>query len=169
MQIYIRGANRLASIIGTKLYRYGHQLTMGVDKDYVPTEECFGQAVKEGSVVLWKIEGRLVTYDEIDPFCVNILVGEEKRFLKEYLPDIFIDASFKEEVDYTLHLAPIVIGIGKGICAATDVHFVIDTRKESAGEALYSGSLSENGEGLTDQDYEKIADGVLDAIMRVSD
>lgn len=151
--VLIKGAGDLASAVACTLVRAGFRVVM----TEIPQPTCvrrkvaFAEAVYTGETVVAGVRGRLVNdfmtaLKLADGGEVAVIVDPEGRILKEYRPLIFIDAAMiKENRGTKITDADIVIALGPGFDAGSDVHAVIEThRGRDLGKPIYNGKALEN-------------------------
>ena len=72
---------------------------------------------------------------------VPVLVDPEGECLKEYCPDVLIDAIIaKQNLGTSRNMAPLTVALGPGFCAGKDVDVVIETsRGHNLGRIIREG------------------------------
>ncbi len=73
---------------------------------------------------------------------IPVLIDPEGKCIKEILPFIVVDAIMaKRNIGTNLGMAPLVIGVGPGFTAGSDVHAVVETKRgHYLGRVYYEGS-----------------------------
>ena len=162
MKILIKGAGDLATGIAVRLFRCGYDILM--TEIAVPTTVrrtvAFSRAVYDGHCEVEGIEGVLVKVSEqnekdrqlqqIEQLQADrkiaVIVDEKTGILKEYQPDVLVDAILaKKNLGTHITDAPLVIGVGPGFTAGVDVHAVIETKRgHDLGRVIYEGSAIPN-------------------------
>jgi len=106
----------------------------------------FAEAVFQGSQT---VEGAVAELSRDDGVAgvlargrIAVVVDPESEIRKSFAPDVVVDAILaKKNLGTTRSFAPVVIGLGPGFTAGSDVHAVIETmRGHELGRVLYEGS-----------------------------
>jgi xanthine dehydrogenase accessory factor len=152
LTIIIRGAGDLASGVACRLHRAGFSRLLMTEIERplaVRRMVCFCEAVYEGG---WSVEGiqsfKIASLAEAGKLweegVIPILVDPENNSRHTLKPDIVIDAIMaKKNIGTRITDAPLVIGLGPGFIAGTDVHYVIETnRGHDMGRLIQNGSAS---------------------------
>ncbi|HKM22715.1 MAG TPA: selenium-dependent molybdenum cofactor biosynthesis protein YqeB [Lachnospiraceae bacterium] len=160
MKILIKGAGDLATGIAVRLFRCGYNILM--TDIAVPTTVrrtvAFSRAVYDGHCEVEGIEGVLANeqqeaerqLQQIEQLQadrkISVIVDEKTDILKDYQPDVLVDAILAKKNRGTLITdAPLVIGVGPGFTAGVDVHAVIETKRgHDLGRVIYEGSAIPN-------------------------
>lgn len=153
MKVLIKGAGDLATGIGCRLHRCGFCVVM--TELAVPTTVrrtvAFSRAVYEGTAQVEDVMGVLChTISEINNTISNdqvgVIVDEGCEILKEWKPDILVDAILaKKNLGTRIGDAPMVIGVGPGFSAGEDCHLVVETKRgHDLGRCIYKGSAFPN-------------------------
>jgi xanthine dehydrogenase accessory factor len=73
---------------------------------------------------------------------VPILIDPKATSLKKFKPFILIDARLlKRNIDTSINMAPIVIGLGPGFTVGENCHAAVETKRgENIGQVIYKGS-----------------------------
>jgi len=147
--VLIRGAGDLATGVAHRLWRSGFQvcLTELPHPLAIRRAVCFSEAIHDGEKTVEDVTAkRLVDVEAIHPTWkkgkIPILVdpkAEVKRFLR---PHVLVDAILaKKNLGTAMGDAQLVIGLGPGFSAGTDVHIVIETnRGHDLGRIIRAGS-----------------------------
>lgn len=149
MRILIKGAGDLATGIAVMLYREGHDIVMTEIEVPLTVRRtvAFSRAVYEGEAIVEGIRGvKTDSGDGAEKIIagrqIAVIVDEKAKILKEYHPDVLVDAVMaKKNLGTDIADAPCVIGVGPGFTAGEDCHCVIETvRGESMGNLIFDGS-----------------------------
>ena len=184
-KVWIRGAGDLATGIALRLYRSGFDIVMSDIS--VPTTVrrtvAFSPAVYEGEASVEGITGKLCeNISMIDSVmelgCIPVIVDPSGEIMKEYKPDIIVDAIIaKTNIGTKITDADIVIGVGPGFEAGVDCHAVVETKRgHNLGRVLWSGSAYPNtgvpgniGGYTVERIIRATADGVFKAKVNIGD
>ncbi len=151
--VVIRGGGDLASGIAYRLLKSGfHIVLLELEKPiHVRRLVSYAQAVYDGEVT---VEGvRAVKAGNISHLQtllaeghIPVLIDERGETLPRLKPHIVVDAILaKRNTGTRKDMAPIVIGVGPGFEAGTDVDAVIETnRGHFLGRVIWSGRAQEN-------------------------
>lgn len=183
MKILIKGAGDLATGIAVRLVNAGYSCVM--TETEVPTTVrrtvAFSRAVYEKEAEVEGIKAVLVNgLEEVEQALANgnvaVIVDEKAEILKEYKPDILIDAIIaKRNTGTTIEDAGLVIGVGPGFEAKKDCHAVIETKRgHYLGRVLYEGSAIPNtgipgniGGFTTERIIRATAEGVFEPVAKI--
>lgn len=184
-KIWIRGAGDLATGIALRLYRSGFDIVMS--DIAVPTTVrrtvAFSPVVYTGEASVEGITGKLCeNISMIDTVmesgCIPVIVDPSGEIMKEYKPDIIVDAIIaKTNIGTKITDADIVIGVGPGFEAGVDCHAVVETKRgHNLGRVLWSGSAYPNtgvpgniGGYTVERIIRATADGVFKAKVNIGD
>lgn len=184
-KIWIRGAGDLATGIALRLYRSGFDIIMS--DIAVPTTVrrtvAFSPAVYTGETQVEGITGKLcenisMIDTVIESGCIPVVVDPSGEIMKEYKPDIIVDAIIaKTNIGTKITDADIVIGVGPGFEAGVDCHAVVETKRgHNLGRVIWSGSAYPNtgvpgniGGYTVERIIRATADGVLSAKVNIGD
>lgn len=184
-KIWIRGAGDLATGIALRLYRSGFDIVMS--DIAVPTTVrrtvAFSPAVYTGETSVEGITGKLcenisMIDTVIESGCIPVIVDPSGEIMKEYKPDIIVDAIIaKTNIGTKITDADIVIGVGPGFEAGVDCHAVVETKRgHNLGRVLWSGSAYPNtgvpgniGGYTVERIIRATADGVFKAKVNIGD
>ena len=184
-KIWIRGAGDLATGIALRLYRSGFDIVMS--DIAVPTTVrrtvAFSPAVYAGETSVEGITGKLCeNISMIDTVmesgCIPIVVDPSGEIMKEYKPDIIVDAIIaKTNIGTKITDADIVIGVGPGFEAGVDCHAVVETKRgHNLGRVIWSGSAYPNtgvpgniGGYTVERIIRATVDGVFKAKVSIGD
>jgi len=184
-KIWIRGAGDLATGIALRLYRSGFDIVMS--DIAVPTTVrrtvAFSPAVYTGETSVEGITGKLcenisMIDSVMESGCIPVIVDPSGEIMKEYKPDIIVDAIIaKTNIGTKITDADIVIGVGPGFEAGVDCHAVVETKRgHNLGRVLWSGSAYPNtgvpgniGGYTVERIIRATADGVFRAKVNIGD
>ena len=184
-KIWIRGAGDLATGIALRLYRSGFDIVMS--DIAVPTTVrrtvAFSPAVYTGETSVEGITGKICeNISMIDTVmesgCIPVVVDPSGEIMKEYKPDIIVDAIIaKTNIGTKITDADIVIGVGPGFEAGVDCHAVVETKRgHNLGRVIWSGSAYPNtgvpgniGGYTVERIIRATADGVFRAKVNIGD
>lgn len=184
-RIWIRGAGDLATGIALRLYRSGFDIVMS--DIAVPTTVrrtvAFSPAVYAGEASVEGITGKFCeNISMIDTVmesgCIPVVVDPSGEIMKEYKPDIIVDAIIaKTNIGTKITDADIVIGVGPGFEAGVDCHAVVETKRgHNLGRVIWSGSAYPNtgvpgniGGYTVERIIRATADGVFKAKVNIGD
>ena len=184
-KVWIRGAGDLATGIGAKFFRAGFDVIMS--DIAVPTTVrrtvAFSPAIYEGEQIVEGIKAKLCKdISEVDTVlksnCVAVIVDESGDIMREYKPDIIIDAIIaKKNIGTKKNDASIVIGVGPGFEADVDCHAVVETKRgHNLGRVLWNGSAYPNtgvpgniGGYTVERIIRATADGTFKAAVHIGD
>ena len=184
-KIWIRGAGDLATGIALRLYRSGFDIIMSDIP--VPTTVrrtvAFSPAVYTGETQVEGITGKLcenisMIDSVMESGCIPVIVDPSGEIMKEYKPDIIVDAIIaKTNIGTKITDADIVIGVGPGFEAGVDCHAVVETKRgHNLGRVLWSGSAYPNtgvpgniGGYTVERIIRATADGVFRAKVNIGD
>ena len=184
-KIWIRGAGDLATGIALRLYRSGFDIIMS--DIAVPTTVrrtvAFSPAVYTGETQVEGITGKLcenisMIDTVIESGCIPVVVDPSGEIMKEYKPDIIVDAIIaKTNIGTKITDADIVIGVGPGFEAGVDCNAVVETKRgHNLGRVIWSGSAYPNtgvpgniGGYTVERIIRATADGVFRAKVNIGD
>ena len=184
-KIWIRGAGDLATGIALRLYRSGFDIIMS--DIAVPTTVrrtvAFSPAVYTGETQVEGITGKLcenisMIDTVIESGCIPVIVDPSGEIMKEYKPDIIVDAIIaKTNIGTKITDTDIVIGVGPGFEAGVDCHAVVETKRgHNLGRVIWSGSAYPNtgvpgniGGYTVERIIRATADGVFSAKVNIGD
>ncbi|HKK99356.1 MAG TPA: selenium-dependent molybdenum cofactor biosynthesis protein YqeB [Desulfotignum sp.] len=148
--IVIKGAGEMATGIACRLFRANFRHLVMLETDMpMAVRRCvsFCEAVYDGAVTVEGITARKADRSSKIPRIwqageVPVLVDPEWVVVPALQPHVVIDAIIaKKNLGTDMAEAPLVIGLGPGFSAGTDVHFVIETnRGHNLGRIISRGS-----------------------------
>jgi xanthine dehydrogenase accessory factor len=153
LKIIMRGAGDLATGVALRLYGAGFSRLLLLETDHplaVRRLVSFSEAVALDAI---SVEGvRAVCKNQPqnlqDNTDIVVLVDPRGENIAALKPDVVIDAIMaKKNLGTTMDMAPLVIGLGPGFTAGTDVHCVIETmRGHTLGRVIRQGAaLADTG------------------------
>lgn len=147
-KIIIRGAGDLATGVAHRLWNSGFSVVMLELPEplVVRRTVSFASAVYDGEITVESITAKLCPRSEqIDQYLaqniVPVLIDPDGTLLADTKPPVLIDAVMaKNNVMTGIDQSELVIGLGPGFTAGTDVHAIIETeRGHNLGKVIYSG------------------------------
>lgn len=145
----VRGGGEMASGVIRRLFLAGFEvIALEQEKpNCIRRTVCFAEAVYESEVTVEDVTARLVhTADGVSSLvaegCVPVFIDTEARLLPVLNASIVVDARMlKQNINATLDLAPIVIGLGPGFFAGSNCHAAVETNRGfDLGRAIYDGT-----------------------------
>jgi len=155
LKILIKGAGEMASGIAYQLYRNNYKvcLTEIAMPLAVSRATCYSEAVFDGIKTIEGVTARLVrsTIKDIAACWqrgdIPLVIDPNTEIKTELRSDVVIDARMmKKSTDTKITDAALVIGIGNGFVAGTDVHVVVETNDVGGnlGKLIYQGESEPN-------------------------
>lgn len=154
LRIGIKGAGEMASSVAWRLYMANMRRIFMMDVPCplaVRRQVSFCEAIHERSKVVEGVEAiRANSVEDVQQIWTNgniaVLVDPKWASRKVLRPDVMIDAIVaKKNLGTKRTDASLVIGLGPGFVAASDVHIVIETnRGHNLGRIISSGSAEAN-------------------------
>jgi len=148
--VVIKGAGEMASGIAHRLYMANIRQILMTDiaePICVRRTVAFSESIYEGKMTVEGVEAeRLEASDEaFDTWKrgrIGVIVDPSWNVVKTLKPDVVVDAIMaKKNLGTRKDEAPLVIGVGPGFNAPTDVHIVVESnRGHYLGRAIYEGS-----------------------------
>ncbi len=152
--ICIKGAGEMASAVALRLYMGNIRKIFMLEQHNplaVRREVSFCEAVHEGHKEVEGIKAVLSKSSEEIKRCwkddvIAVVVDPKWHMVKEISPEVIVDAILaKKNIGTMLEDAPLVIGLGPGFTAGSDVHMIIETnRGHNLGKIITSGSAEPN-------------------------
>ena len=159
--VLIKGAGDLASGVAHRLYRCGYKVIMTEQEHptVIRRPVSFAQAVFEGEVSVEGVRAQKVEgmsginiknlYELLDQGTIPVIVDPRLQVLSQLSPDVFIEGTLAKRNDRSIsrETAPLVIALGPGFRAGSDVHAVVETKRgHNLGRVIYSEeALPNNG------------------------
>ena len=149
--ILIKGAGEKASAVAHHLHQSGLKKIVMTDLPQPLAERrgvSFGEAILDGrkevgGVISQRVAPHLSEIIEgWEKSQIPILADSETKILESLNPDVLIDAIMaKRNTGTAIGMAPLVIALGPGFTAGTDVHLIVETNPASP----HLGRLISNG------------------------
>ncbi len=137
-RVLVKGAGEQASATAHRLFRCGYRVAM-TDLERptaIRRTVSFCSAVYEGAIAIEGVRGVLRRAEDLEALPedgwdhVPVIVDPHSRLVALWRPDVVVDARIlKTNLDNRLSDAPLVIGLGPGLEAGRDVHFVVETMR----------------------------------------
>jgi len=154
MVICIKGAGEMASAVAWRLYMANLRRIIMLECPEplaVRRKVSFSEVVCDGFYEVENVGAGLChdaqevsrSWQEKN---IALVVDPDWHMLKAIKPDVVVDAILaKKNLGTELAEAPLVIGLGPGFTAGTDVHMVVETnRGHNLGRIILSGSAEPN-------------------------
>jgi xanthine dehydrogenase accessory factor len=185
-KVLVKGAGEQASATAHRLFRCGYHVVMTdlAQPTAIRRTVAFCSAIYEGEIVVEGVRGVRSVVEAVAALPeggwshIPVCVDPEARLAPLWRPDVVVDARIlKTNLDNRCSDAPLVIGLGPGLQAGRDVHFVVETmRGHDLGRIIASGfSSSDTGEpgeigGYTRERVVRApADGVFASSRRIGE
>lgn len=150
----IKGAGEMASGIAWRLYRSGFTRIIMIETGNpaaVRRLVSFCEAVYDGKKVVHGVtavhaKNLQESYKALSDGYIPVIVDPDWLIISELEPDVVIDAIIaKKNLGTRKDEAELVIGLGPGFCAGSDVHLVIETnRGPNCGRVIHEGRAQKN-------------------------
>jgi xanthine dehydrogenase accessory factor len=154
MKVLIKGAGEQASATAHRLFRCGFRVVMTELERPMAVRRTvsFCSAIHDHEIEIEGVRGvvhhleRAGALDEFDWSHVPVFVDPMCRLRAIWKPDVIIDARIlKLNLDNNCGDADLVIGLGPGLEAGRDVHYVVEThRGHHLGRIIARGSAASN-------------------------
>ena len=154
LNIVIKGAGEMASAVAWRLYRAHLSKILMLETDNplaVRRAVSFCEAVFDGrqkieGVEAVRVRGVSDTLSAWKAGKIAVAVDPQWRLSRKIHPDVVVDAILaKSNMGTRLQEAELVIGLGPGFDAGSDVHLVIETnRGHNLGRIIPAGSAESN-------------------------
>lgn len=183
--IIIKGAGDLATGVAHRLATSGFAIAMLEipQPTVIRRTVAFAEAVYQGKVTVEGVTATLADSPmEIKKLShegkIAVLVDPRWLAVQVLRPTIVVDAILaKKNLGTSIDHAPIVIGMGPGFTAGTDVHAVVETKRgHDLGKVIYSGSAIPNtgipgniGGYSSERLLKSPADGIFIGIRKIGD
>jgi xanthine dehydrogenase accessory factor len=147
--VVVRGGGDLGSGVALRLWRVGFPVVVLESPNPVAVRRsvAFAEAVYDGCASVEEAESQLVASTDDVPAVlgqrqVPVLVDPEATALGALAPCAVVDAIMaKRNTGTSIDMAPVVIGLGPGFDAGSDVHAVVETnRGPHLGRVIWRGS-----------------------------
>lgn len=146
--VLVRAGGELATAAARLLFLAGYRVlvTERAAPLAVRRRVCFAEAIHAGAVEVEGVAARRVAPEELDAAWAGgwlpVLVDPEGGLITRLRPDAVVDARMaKRNLGTRLADARLVVGLGPGFEAGTDVHAVVETQRgPDLGRVLWNGS-----------------------------
>ena len=152
--VLIKGGGEVASGIAHRLHRshFWVCLTEIANPLAVSRGTAFSEAVFDGVKTIEGVTAQLVpaSPEEIHRVWregnVPIVIDPQASIKEKIKPDVLVDATMaKRNIGTEITDAPLVIGLGAGFYAGTDVHIVVETNhSNNLGKVILDGEAEKN-------------------------
>jgi len=151
--VLVKGGGDIASGVAHRLARCRFKVCITETPRPVAVRRgvSFSEAVFEGEKIIEGITARLVqSYDHIPELwnagLLPVMMDPEGDMQDHLKPTVVVDAILaKRNVGTSITDAPLVIGLGPGFCAGSDVHLVIETKRgHDLGKVITEGEAAQN-------------------------
>jgi xanthine dehydrogenase accessory factor len=167
--VVFRGAGEMASAAARLVFLAGFRV-VALERAAplaLRRQVAFAEAVFAGAAEVEGVPGRLVAVDALagaGAEAVLVAIDPDGVSLARLRPDVVVDGRMaKRNLDTRLTDAPLVIGLGPGLCAGTDVHAVVETQRGPALGAVCWRGETEPDTGIPAAVLGHTADRVLRA------
>jgi xanthine dehydrogenase accessory factor len=153
-KVLIKGAGEMASATGHRLFNCGFQVVMTdiEEPTAVRRTVSFCSAIYQDEITIEGVRckrhapDKLAFLDSFDWSHIPVIADPEGLLLKKWHPEIVVDGRMlKKNLDNRLNDADLVIGLGPGIEAGKDVHYVVETnRGHRLGRIINQGEADPN-------------------------
>jgi xanthine dehydrogenase accessory factor len=151
-RVLVKGAGEQASATAHRLFRCGYRVAM-TDLERptaIRRTVAFCSAIYEGGIEIEGVRGVRSTVEAViaspdgEWTHIPVCVDPGSRLVALWRPDVIVDARIlKANLDNRCEDAPLVIGLGPGLEAGRDVHYVVETmRGHDLGRIISSGPSS---------------------------
>ncbi|MFC2022554.1 selenium-dependent molybdenum cofactor biosynthesis protein YqeB [Chloroflexota bacterium] len=150
--VLIRGAGEIASGVAHRLRR-SHFWVCLTETSH-PLAVCrgtaFSEAVFDGTKTIEGVTAELVPPSEIDRAWnrgnIAVVIDPDASVIERLKPDVVVDAIMaKRNTGTRISDAPLVIGLGPGFHAGSDVHLVVETsHRHQLGAMIRKGQAEPN-------------------------
>lgn len=156
-KVLIKGAGEQASATAHRLFRCGYRVVM-TDLERptaIRRTVSFCTAVYQGEIEVEGVRGVLRRVDDVGALPagawdhVPVCVDPTGRLVALWRPEVIVDARIlKLNLDNKCSDAGLVIGLGPGLEAGRDVHFVVETMRGHHLGRIISRGFSESDTGV---------------------
>ncbi len=153
-KVLVKGAGEQASAVAHRLYRSGFRVvsTEIAKPTAIRRLVSFAEAIYSGELIVEGVKGIAYTLDNLmdletfDWSHIPIVVDPKGALIERWQPDVIVDARImKRNLDNKIDDAPLTIGLGPGIEAGKDVHYIVETnRGHHLGRIIEKGFSSPN-------------------------
>ncbi|TKB06774.1 selenium-dependent molybdenum cofactor biosynthesis protein YqeB [Desulforhopalus sp. IMCC35007] len=154
LRICIKGAGDIATGIAVRLYMSGFTRILMLETERplaVRRTVSFSEAIYLAETTVEGIVAKQVErLDQIEATwqgaCIPVMIDPDWQTLRQRPFDVVVDAILaKKNLGSHCNEAPLVIGMGPGFTAGTDVHRVVEThRGHNLGRVIRSGQAAAN-------------------------
>lgn len=151
--VVIRSGGDIGTAIAHKLHRSGFKVLileieepMAIRRKVTFSEAIFNKEVTVEGVTCRKANNFKEIIEAWDLDLIPIIIDEEADILKNIKATVVIDAILaKRNINTSIKMAPLVIGLGPGFTAGKDVHVIIETnRGHDLGRIIWNGEAEKN-------------------------
>jgi xanthine dehydrogenase accessory factor len=154
--VLIKGAGEKASAVAHHLHQGGFRKIVMTDLPHPLAERrgvSFCEAILDGrkevrGVVSQRVRPLLPEIRQgWDEGWIPVIADPETKILNSLFPDVLIDAVMaKRNIGTSISMASLVIALGPGFVAGTDVHLVVETNPASPclGRVIFNGTAEED-------------------------
>jgi xanthine dehydrogenase accessory factor len=157
VKVLVKGAGEQATAIGHRLFRAGFRLVMTelATPTAVRRTVSFCTAIYEQEVEVEGVRAVAQRREQVVAMAaaawdhIPVVIDPQAEIVQAWRPEVIVDARIlKRNLDNSQGDAPLVIGLGPGLTAGRDVHYVIETnRGHHLGRIIASGmSQTDTGE-----------------------
>jgi xanthine dehydrogenase accessory factor len=151
-RVLVKGAGEQATATAHRLFRCGYRVAM-TDLEQptaIRRTVAFCSAIYEGEIEIEGVRGVRSTVEAVAAMPqgewphIPVCVDPEARLVALWRPEVIVDARIlKTNLDNRCSDAGLVIGLGPGLEAGRDVHYVVETmRGHDLGRVIASGPSS---------------------------
>ena len=185
-RVLVKGAGEQASATAHRLVRCGYRVAMTdlAQPTAIRRTVAVCSALDEGEIEIEGVRGVRSTVGAVAALAdgewphIPVCVDPQARLVALWRPEVIVDARIlKTNLDNRCGDAPLVVGLGPGLEAGRDVHYVVETmRGHDLGRIIASGfSSGDTGEpgeigGYTHERVVRApASGVFTSLRRIGE
>ncbi len=151
--VIVRGAGDIATGALYALHHFGYKVvaTELARPSSIRRTVSLCEAVYDGTYAVEDVAAVRCTQPlQVHPILatgkIPVLIDPEGASIQTLKPDIVVDAMLaKRNLGTTIHMAPVVIGVGPGFYAGRDVHAVVETKRgHDLGRVILNGTAVPN-------------------------
>lgn len=151
--VIIKGAGDLATGVAYRLFKSGFPIIMTeiAQPMVVRRTVSFAEAIFAGTITVEGVTASRASSAEqaaemLNQGIIPVLVDPGARVAEQLQPEVLVDAIMSKKNGFTkITDAPLVIGLGPGFTAGSDVHAIIETKRgHNMGRVIYKGSAIPN-------------------------
>jgi len=181
--VLLRGGGDLATGVAARLWRSGFRVVVAEIEQPLAVRRLvsLAEAVYEGEVIVEDLSGRRIeqasaAYEILDQGFIPVLVDPAAESRHELAPATIVDARMtKSAPSLPLNSASMMVGLGPGFTAGTDVHAVVETnRGHHMGRVYWEGSAQPDtgvADPVNGKDVERVlrapADGRFEPMAEI--